>query len=301
MIKLLNEKIRAEYSHIRSLLICKDNKIIVNENFQGIMDDDYHHVASITKSITCLVIGNALESRWIDDLDIKLIDVLPEIKKYNECEYINEITIENILTMTTGLGVPELNSNCWENKKNIIKHIFDYSFSNKPGEEFNYNTAICHLLSLVIKRATGLELIQYADQNVFQKIGIIPGIWKRDFNGNGFAGHSAHFKILDLLTIAKLLQNNGRYLNIQIVPESIIKNIRNAKSEGGDPEKCNYGYLFWINKFSGIKSYFASGFGGQYIYIIDELNLIIIITSNRDKPHMENRKLIEEYIVPMIE
>lgn len=296
----MNDKIITEYPHVRSLLIWKDGEIIAEESFQGVAEDEYHHTASITKSITGLIIGNALENRIIDDLDDKVIDFLPEMKKHRECEFIEKITIENILTMKTGLALPERNSDKWDNKRNLVKYIFEGGFSNKPGTKFNYNTAITHLLSLIIKSATGLELLQYANQNIFQKMGITPGMWRQDHYGNSFAGHSAHFRICDLLKIAKLLHNHGRYGNRQIAPGSMINNLKMIQSEGGAPEDCRYGYLFWINEVAGLKSYFASGFGGQYLYIMDDLRLIIVITSNRDKPHRENRKLIEDFIVPMM-
>jgi CubicO group peptidase (beta-lactamase class C family) len=287
-----------EYSHIRSIIIQHDEKIVFRENSQGLNNDSYHHIASITKSITGTIIGNALANGYISDLDRKICFFFPEVTEYNRNKHLNDLTVKNILTMTTGMSWAEKSSDLWDKSADILKVIFDRDMDSVPGGVFNYNTAAVHLLSLLIRRCTKMSLVDYANRFIFDEMEIQSGEWSKDAEGNPFGGHSAHFKIEDLLKIGMLYQKKGLWENKQLLPANYVEDATFIQNSGGVPENCKYGYLLWINSIIGFKTYFASGFGGQYIYNVDDLNLIIVITSSRDKPHFENRKLIENVIVP---
>jgi CubicO group peptidase (beta-lactamase class C family) len=80
-----------------------------------------------------------------------------------------------------------------------------------------------------------------------------------------------------------------------------VKESTKKQSEGGFPEGEQYGYLWWVTNLKGHPAYFAGGYGGQFIYVIPDLDLVVVITSNLDRPHMENRGIIGDFILPAVE
>jgi CubicO group peptidase (beta-lactamase class C family) len=292
----LSTYIENNLPHIRSVIISTNNKIVYENYFQGLSIDSYHHCASITKSFTAAIFGNALQNGLFKSIDDKVIKYLPKNKLIKS--YINDISINHLLQMTAGFNWIERNSDLWDKDENLVSTIMDLKFINKPGSAFYYNTASIHLLSAMISHTAGISLLSYADRYLFKALGVQCGNWPTDLQGNQYGGHSAHFRTRDLLKLGMLYQNKGIWNGTSYIPPEFIEKSITVNNDGGAPELCKYGKLWWITDKNNFPAYFASGFGGQYIYNIDKLGVIVVITSARDKPHFENRQFIENYILP---
>ena len=287
----------AEYQHLRSVLATIDGRIVLERYFRGLGKDDFHHCASVTKSITSALVGVALGRGQIGSLDIPIVDFLPGRTSLRNKEHLRQISFRHALSMSVGLGWDEPPSDTWDQRADLIELFCTLPQEDTPGLRFAYNTFAVHVLSLALSEAVGMELGCFADKHLFEPLAITPGQWRRDTGGNSFGGHSAHFRARDIAKLGNLFQSGGRWQGTQLIPQWFAKDATSRQNEGGPPEGCPYGYLWWTPSDD---AFFASGYGGQYVYVRRGVSLVVVITSERDRPHFENRSLIEGQLIPSL-
>jgi len=219
-----------EYGRIHSLLIARNNYLIMEEYFSGYERDDFHPVHSVTKSITSALIGIALKQGKINSLDTKLLKFFPEYEKIeNLDQYKKSISLENVLTMTAGFKWDE--STPWFDPLNdaykmsesydAIKYVLDLPMADPPGK-FVYNSGCSMLLSGVLKNTTGQSAEEYAKDHLFKPIGINEWRWSivsilSNRITNTFGG--LNLRPIDMARIGILFLNEGSWLKKQVIPK----------------------------------------------------------------------------------
>jgi len=188
----------------------------------------------------------------------------------------------------------------WRRDKNKVRFALELPIKNQPGHKFNYNSPATHLLSVILAKTGGMSLVDFADTHLFAPMGIKKRKWEIDANGNALGASGISLRSRDLAKFGFLYLNNGFWGGKQIIPTEWVMTSTRQQSTGGSPEQEAYGYLWWVTTLTGHPAYFAGGYGGQYIYIIPNLDLVVVITSELDRPHRENRKIISDFIVPSI-
>jgi CubicO group peptidase (beta-lactamase class C family) len=170
--------------------------------------------------------------------------------------------------------------NTWAATENHLQFIIDLPLVNQPGTVFNYSDGASHLLSVIIAKATGQNTLDFAKENLFNPLGITNFEWEEDDRGypNGAAGLT--ISPYDMIKFGSLILNKGKYNNIQVVPESWINTMTTTKisTDNNIPYGPNYGYQIWIGELNSHKYIFAMGWGGQYIFMVPEQNLIVVAT-----------------------
>ena len=284
-----------EYPHLRSILATVDGRIVFERYYHSLGKDDFHHSASITKSITSALVGIALGCGHIGSLDTVMVDFLPGRASLRNRAFLRQITFRHALTMSLGLGWSEPPSDTWDQSEDLIGLFCNLPQKDAPGLTFSYNTLATHVLSLGLSEAVGMELSCFAKRCLFEPLAITSGPWRRDVRGNAYGGHSAHFRARDLAKIGRLFLSEGMWQGTQLMPQWFAQEATSRQNEGGPPEGCPYGYLWWT---PSPDAFFASGYGGQYVYAKRSLSLVVVITAERDRPHLENRTLIEAQLIP---
>ena len=292
----LPQHIEEKLAHIRSFLIVRHGYLVFEKYYQGCEQNDYHEVASVTKSFTSALVGIALKGEYLKSLDQKMMDFFPD---YATSDIVN-ITLGHLLTMTSGFRWNDINFPRWTRSDNWIKFAVERPIVNEPGEKFNYDTPAAHLLSGILAKATGISTLKFASKYLFEPLGIAQPQWSTDPQGYNTGGHGAAFRSRDLAKFGYLYLNNGMWDGKQVISSNFVQTSTQKQNEGGFPENEHYGYLWWVTTVEGHHAYFAGGFGGQFIYIVPELDLVVVITSNLDRPHMENRNIVGEFIIPAI-
>lgn len=286
--------IKGKLPHIRSLIILQHGHLVLEEYFQGYNKDDYMQLASATKSFSSALIGIALTEGMINSLDQRLVDFFPEYVTSDIDIKINEITIRHLLTMTSGLDWPP--PHVTEKTKNDdITYAFKLSVSEEPGQIFKYKPD-SHILYWLLQKITGMSIKDIADQYLFKPLNITQCDWLTNF----FNYHGLFLRSRDIAKFGYLFLRRGSWNGKRIISEEFIQDSTKKQIDGGFPENEDYGYLWWVKTVKGHSAYFAGGFGGQYIYIVPDLDIVIVTMSNLDRPHQENRKMIEEVIIPSI-
>ena len=286
---------------IQSILVSR-NGYIVDENYlydgevieeqrfitssSGITrkNGSLHVLYSCTKSIVSLLIGIAIDKGYIIGVNETFFGIFPDKWKpsYGD-EMKKNITIEDLLTMRSGLQWNEVFdafSNWWTDNISL-DYVLKKSLESPPGSDFEYSSGNVQLLSAIIQNKTGMKTSEFARQNLFTPIGIKDDEWEWDEIswewGNGtlanisYGGWGLFMTPRVMARIGLLCLTNGYWNGTQVVPESYISSV--STNHVGNPE---YGYLFWLKNGN---YYYAAGYLGQYIIVIPEHNIVLIIFS----------------------
>jgi CubicO group peptidase (beta-lactamase class C family) len=284
--------------HIRSILVHYQGKLIFEEYYPSAPRTTLHEVASVTKSFMSALIGIALQRGYLASIEQPVLDFFPEHRSSNVDARLQTMTLEHILSMTAGWAWEDDNFGEWWSSPDWVGFTFALPFSHVPGTRFNYNTPAAHLLSVLLSRATEMSTYHFALHYLFEPLGMQRPRWDTDPFGVHSGGHGLALRPQDMIKFGLLYLNQGSWQGKQIVSPEWIALSTQQHSEGGDPEEVPYGYLWWTTTVEQYPAFFAGGFGGQYIYVVPNLSLVVAITSNLDAPHPETRALIRDMIIP---
>jgi CubicO group peptidase (beta-lactamase class C family) len=186
--------------------------------------------------------------------------------------------------------------------EDVVEASIGQPMAKEPGEEFNYNDGDAHLLSAILTKTTGQSALAYAHENLFGPLGIDSDpdasmqavsanfrrfeqagfVWADYGEGNSVGAGGLKLTARDMAKIGYLYLQDGRWEGRQIVPRGYVRastreQLETGYSPAGVP--AGYGYLWWTRKVEGYRAFYASGYGGQLIYVIPELNLVAVIVS----------------------
>ncbi len=270
---------------IASLVVSRDGIIVAEEYYNGFRSDSIKSVMSVTKTVTSLLVGLAIDKGFIKDINDPISKYLTGIVTFPDNVKAG-ITVEQMLKMSFGHSwngtKAESLYSTFASMDDHLQYIIDLPLVAAPGTVFNYSDGASHLLSVVITEATGMNTLDFAMQNLFQPLGITNFIWGKD--DRGYAGGASNLRISphDMVKIGNLILNGGSYNGIQVVPEKWITAMTTTKilTNNDIPFGPEYGYQIWINSSASHKYFFAMGWGGQFIFIIPDQNLVVVATCN---------------------
>ncbi len=284
---------RADTSRgLKSLLVLKNDTLIFEKYFDGHSSRKNYHVRSVTKSFISLLTGIALDQGLITNLDESIAPYLSEYTPRKNRKKLQGITIKHLLTMTTGYEWNEGSANGyidWDRSEDRIDYVLKRDLAETPGKRFNYNSGTAHLMSVVLEKKIGQPLMTFAKKNLLDPLGIRMDDVnyqsdRRDFV-NGGAG--LQLRARDMAKIGIMVANNGVYNEKRVVSENWIK--QSFEPYASFPGQATvgeetvytsgYGHLWWLLNIAGNEGALAWGWGGQFILVVPELD-VIIITQN---------------------
>lgn len=263
---------------LRSILIQKDGELMGVEYFRNASPDYPYNIKSASKSIITLLVGIAVDQGHVD-IDETLGDHFPEYFEEKPNPYKEAITIRNLLSMQAGLETTSFNNyGAWVISNNWVEFQLDQPLVEAPGGKMVYSTGISHLLSVIITKATGMSTKSFAEKYLFNPLNIQVGGWDRDPQGYYMGGNNLALTPKDLLRIGQLMLNGGTWNNDQIVSKEWVQDSFQTYTRSNF-NPYDYGYMWWNQQVGEFNVFFAWGFGGQYIFIIPELNSVVVMTS----------------------
>jgi CubicO group peptidase (beta-lactamase class C family) len=219
--------------------------------------------------------------------------------------------------MRSGLeGTSNRNYGAWVTSGNWVRHALARPMFAAPGEEMEYSTGNTHLLSAILSQATSRSTWQFANEALAKPLGFTLPQWPRDPQGIYFGGNDMLMTPRQMLAFGELYLNAGRAGGLQIVPESWVNvscqgraRTRRPGSPGYDPTRGfdpmrdrEYGYNWWVYEIGGYDACFAWGYGGQYIFVVPEIQLVMVTTSAPDvsEERRGHRRLIFDILDQLI-
>lgn len=291
-------------THVRSLLIVRRDHLVFEYTRTDVAPDDLHSVASVTKGILSALVGIALEKGHLSSLDQRIVDFFPELADAGLHAGTRNITLRHLLTMTSGFSWNERASftpDQWGRMEEHAKFALSREPILPPGKVFNYDTVSSHLLGIALSRAVGMSLERFAQQHLFGPLGIERYEWVRDRQGNIAGGHGLRLTTRAMASFGSLYLRRGKHAGTPLIPADFVDASVRAHVPVGSDGQLDYGYLWWISRTPAKQHAYSSlGYGGQAIYMVPELELVVVIASNQDKPANANRTIIREMILPAI-
>ncbi len=289
---------------IDSILVIR-NGYIVEEKYLSTQNDTPHQIYSCTKSIISALIGIAIREGYIDSVDQKVVNFFPERNISNLDSRKQAMSLEHLLSMTTGLEWNELNipyssqNSVYQLRRsnNWVQFILDRPMVAEPGTTWTYNSGASHLLSAIIAQTTGNSTLAFAQKHLFEPLGISNVHWSTDPQGIFLGGSSIRLTTRDMAKFGYLYLNNGTWNGEKTVPaEWTNKSTRKFISLS---EYTDYGYQWWI--FPQLDVYSAIGYGGQWIVVIPKYDIVVVFTASMGEDDLPFYDLISDYIIPAVE
>ncbi|MHA2135147.1 MAG: serine hydrolase domain-containing protein [Candidatus Thorarchaeota archaeon] len=266
-----------------------------------------HTIQSCTKSFTSTLIGIAIQQGFIDNVSQKMIDFFPERTIENLDSRKANLTLHHMLTMSDGLHwtehdypyTDERNTHYqMEESNDPIQYLLDLPMAREPGEEFRYNSGMSILLGEIVEQVTGQHLVSFADEYLFDPIGIDRFNWYPMMTSGVI--HTAGGLFLSARSMARLgylMLNNGTWNDTEVVSNEWVEEATRTQVE--TPWNYGYGYQWWTLPDYGV--YAATGRYEQKIYVAPEDDLVVVFTANiADDDPRPTDYLLATYILPAV-
>jgi len=273
------------------LLMVKNNQIVFERYWDGYSDTSKSGSFSMAKSITSLLIGAAIHDGLIKSVDQPVSDFLPEFKEGEKAK----VKIVDVLTMSSGSDWDESYANPLSVTtelyygSDVHKTATGVKIVNTPGTLHRYKSGDTQLLGLILEKATGKTLSQYAAEKLWQPLGAEhDALWSTDHDGGNEKAYCCfNSNVRDFARIGKLMLDSGKIDGVPVIDSAYFANsIKpcNIPDVSGAPCKY-YGYQWWIDP-EHQDIFYARGILGQYIIVIPKKNTIIVRLGKKTGPRV---------------
>jgi CubicO group peptidase (beta-lactamase class C family) len=269
-----------------------------------------HDLRSITKSVTSLLVGIALDKGWIRSLDASVLSFLPEYNDLHSPDK-DKITLRHLLTMSSGLAwdesLPYSNPANSERQMDAAgdpyRYILEQPVAAPAGSVYNYCGCSAALLEAVVQRAAGRQLDSIAKEMLFDPLGISDVEWARFANGDVLAHVGLRLRPRDLAKIGQLVLRRGAWSGRQIVSAKWIDDSTTPQINGEG--LYFYGYQWWLGRSllarKEVDWIAGVGYGGQRLYIVPKQDLVIAVNSGAyGRPQLVGSIVLNQYVLPAI-
>ncbi|MGH7463896.1 MAG: serine hydrolase domain-containing protein [Longimicrobiales bacterium] len=295
-----------ELPRLHSLLVARHGELLREEYFRGPGRNGRANIKSASKSIIATLVGIAIEEGHLEGLDQPIVPFFPSYIGPDADPRLREVTIGDLLSMQSGLEPTSFgNYGNWVTSSNWVRYVLTRPFVDEPGGRMLYSTGSTHLLSAILTRVTGMSTLEYARTRLFRALDIELAAWTRDPQGIYFGGNEMHLRPRELLAYGELYRSGGWHEGRQIVPEDWIRESWVQRTTSRFNSHA-YGLGWWLRTGRGRDVYFAWGYGGQYVFIVPDLQLTVVTTSDAVSPREgdHNRtlhSLVDELLIPAAE
>ncbi|MCP3976405.1 MAG: serine hydrolase [bacterium] len=294
---------RANYA-IDNVTIIRHGSIVADAYVPPYGPRKRHIVHSCTKSVVSTLIGIAIEESLISGVDVPLLALFEGAAVDNVDERKEALTLENTLTMATGMDAKDSYLYRWRGltamreSDDWTAHALSNPMVADPGTRFDYTNTGSYLLSSALQKATGTTTADYADQHLFGPLGITNYDWPTSPEGVNIGWGELWLTPHDMAKIGYLMLQDGKWEGTQLVPQQWVLAATTQQIAAGTLSD-GYGYQWWVDD----DGYFmALGYAGQYIVVLPDQDAVVVFTSALpDEQFFVPRDLVDQLIIPAME
>ena len=264
---LLSELGAAKKIDLHHFLVIRHGKIISETSFSPYRKGEWHTTYSMSKTFTGMAIGLLIDDGKLKLTD-KVTDIVGNFANIWQMLKLRELTVENLLTMTSGVGFNEsgaLAGDDW------IKGFLSSALNEQPGRTFSYNSMNSYILSAIVTRLSGKSMQEFLQERIFDKLGIVQSFWETSPEGVTKGGWGMFIRPEDAARLGLLYLNKGKWKGEQIISEDFVTK---ATSKQVENDYFGYGYQLWRGRREG--SFVFNGMMGQDVHVYPDLDMIIV-------------------------
>jgi CubicO group peptidase (beta-lactamase class C family) len=297
------DAIRQRKYAIDSVLVIRNGYMVADAYVHPFRPGSRHVIRSCTKSVVSALIGIAIDKGYIKGVDQPVLELFPERTTANLDANKKAMTLEDLLTMTSGLDCQDSYLYRWRGLNEMrtsddwVQFALDLPMREEPGTRFEYCNSASFLLSAIIQNTTSVSASAFAQEHLFGPLGISDVLWPSNPQGISIGWGELRMRSHDMAKIGYLYLNEGLWDGQQIVPAPWVK----ASTRRHTPATLSdgYGYQWWVDAAG---YYMALGYAGQYIVVVPEKDLVVVFTSDLSESNFfVPESLLKQFILPAAE
>jgi CubicO group peptidase (beta-lactamase class C family) len=265
-----------------AFVVLRNDSLVHEEYWDKWNEDSLSNSYSMAKSVVSLLVGCALHDGSIKSVDESICTYLPDFN----CDQNKTVTIKNLLTMSSAIDFDEsyISPFAFSAEALYTDHLREATYQHKligtPGKQFDYESGNTELLCLILEKATGKKLADYASEKLWSKMGVEKNAYwslDREKQARAFCCFISNAK--DFARFGTLINHHGKLYNQQLVDSAYIAEATapNTSMMDEDGKPCKkYGYQFWMVDYKGLHIKYYRGILGQYIIAIPEKNMVAV-------------------------
>ncbi len=308
---LLETRLRSETPLLSALLIVRDGKLVYEQYAEEYDPDEPLHVWSVSKSITGMAIGLALEEGLLESLDQTIGELIPERIPPGADPRVAGITLEQLLTMTAGWA--------WDSRVNFARAaetddldlMMRRPFQCQPGSCFEYDSGCSNILAAIVEEVSGQHMVDYLQSRIFAPLGIERPDWIVTEDDVNRGGGGTFLTPRQLAKLGQLALQGGVWEGESLIDAAWLEVSTSSQSSGesflsgANIGTGDYGYHWWVATPGEFTGFAAIGYGGQMIYVVPDLDLVVVTAfadADPERPELQQRvtPIIEDFIVPAV-
>lgn len=294
---------------LNSLLVSYKNELVIEDYFNDWNSSQPANMKSASKSVISALIGIAIEDGLIASVETPIGAYFPEFLEGTTGQRKAQITIEDLLTMRSGLETTSnRNYGKWVLSDNWVEFALNQPMIASPGTDMLYSTGSTHLLSAILAQSSGMDTKQYAQESLASPLGFSLSYWSQDPQGIYFGGNNLEMTPRQMMRFGQLYLNGGRFGDSQVLSRQWVEESFQPRARSPRGQGRFYGYGWWLRDLAGLQVPVAWGYGGQLIFVVKELDLVVVATSDSvpssgRRSHLRSLyDLVEEEIIaPLLE
>jgi len=268
---------------LRSMLVIRNGKLVAERYFNNALASDLQHVRSVTKTVSSLLVGQAIHDGKISSASATLGELLPTDLAKVPNSVAGNISLRKVLQMRSGMKFDEsVSSDVMNNAHSLA--LMALGLPNLNKNVWNYDSAMSHLPSPIVARAYGeTTALALATRILFKPLGIQQVSWDSDPSGANYGSFGLKMRSRDMAKLGLMALDGGQWQGRSLMTrEYLIDSMSNHADLGNDGmlTEIGYGYLWWTGMLVGHRIWTAWGHGGQYILLVPAMNMVIVSTSN---------------------
>jgi len=301
---------------LHSLLVSHHGTIIFERYYRGARADRPANIKSASKSIVSALVGIAIDRGLIPHAGTPIARWFPALTRDLDPRK-RAITVEDLLTMRPGLdSTSGRQYGAWVTSRNWVDYVLARPMLAAPGATMDYSTGNTHLLSAILTRAASTSTLRFANDALARPLGFTLPPWPTDPQGIYFGGNDMLMTPRQLLSFGELYLRGGRKDGRQIVPEAWVRQSCEGRPRelppwardrgpGSAPDPLRdraYGYGWWVHQLGGHDTCFAWGYGGQYLFVVPDLDLVIATTAspNVSEERRDHRRQVVDLLTRLV-
>lgn len=275
------EREAANMPRLHSILISQGGERIFETYYAGRDRHQAANMKSASKSVISALIGIAIEQGHIEGVEQPISDFFPRLNGASVDNGKRGITVENLLTMQAGLETTShRNYGRWVVNDDWVGFALDQPMVAEPGTDMIYSTGSSHLLSAILEQTADMSAREFATQHLMSPMGQRLGYWSRDPQGIYFGGNDMEMTPRAMLAFGELYLNRGQYNGSTILTEDWVQRSFQPYADSPRGQGRHYGYGWWLREMAGMLVPVAWGYGGQLIFVVEEHDTVVVITSD---------------------